>query len=286
MAWPALFVWWRAAAKGKGILHEALSSAWLRGQHQAMLCPSGMGFVLVLLLSSLLMLFLMFPLKSSLQSSPGLAVPFQRWQRELERGTAARGGRDLGWETCSDSFIYKYQLFMAQSALQLILTHVIQEIQLFPVCFAHIKPAHPKAFPGQFLRLGRACSTNLSSYTWVNPGRKLLSVTVFVLEKPRCQMGRQNVVTLKISPTYSTPQVHQALKSVCAVSVAVVNAGRVRFSTSELSELQIILSSTNGRSFKLFMRDIAFIYNTEGISRAAFCLKTTKTLHLKVAASS
>lgn len=175
---------------------------------------------------------------------------------------------------------------MAQSALQLILTHVIQEIQLFPVCFAHIKPAHPKAFPGQFLRLGRACSTNLSSYTWVNPGRKLLSVTVLVLEKPRCQMGRQNVVTLKISPTYSTPKVHQALKSVCAVSVAVVNAGRVRFPTSELSELQIILSSTNGRSFKLFMRDIAFIYNTEGISRAAFCLKTTKTLHLKAAASS
>lgn len=93
-------------------------------------------------------------------------------------------------------------------------------------------------------------------------------------------------MTLKISPTYSTPQVHQALKSVCAVSVAVVNAGRVRFPTSELSELQIILSSTNGRSFKLFMRDIAFIYNTEGISRAAFCLKTTKTLHLKAAASS
>ena len=52
------------------------------------------------------------------------------------------------------------------------------------------------------------------------------------------------------------------------MSSAVANTGRVRFPIAELTELQIILSTTNARSFKLFMWDIPFIYNTEGIPRA------------------
>lgn len=147
------------------------------------------------------------------------------------------------------------------------------------MCFVHITPAPTNAFPGQCLERGwEEPGAPIPAPT---PGRKLLSVTVFVLEKPRLQRGRQNVLTLKISPIYSTPQLHRAPESsLCSVFCC------VRFPISELPELQIILSSTNGRSSKLFMRDTAFIYNTEGIPTVVFCLKTTKTLHLNAAVSS
>lgn len=54
-----------------------------------------------------------------------------------------------------------------------------------------------------------------------------------------------------------------------AESSAVVNTGRVRFPSAELTELQIVLSRTNASSFKLLMWDMPLIHNTEGIPRAA-----------------
>lgn len=93
-----------------------------------------------------------------------------------------------------------------------------QGVQLFPVCLVHVKPAPTNGSPGQCPRLGRAAAPISALTPWVDPGWKLLSVTVLVLEKPRYQRGRQNVLTLKISPTYSTAQLHQAPKlSLCNV---------------------------------------------------------------------
>lgn len=52
-------------------------------------------------------------------------------------------------------------------------------------------------------RLHSACGTNLSYYILDIFCRKLLDVTLFFLKKPRQWMERQNLLTLKISPTYS-----------------------------------------------------------------------------------
>lgn len=65
-------------------------------------------------------------------------------------------------------------------------------------------------------------------------------------------------------PNYNSIRI---LCQLCGVSSAVVTTGRVRFPIAELTELQIILFTTNARSFQALCLGL-FICNTEGIPKA------------------
>lgn len=109
-----------------------MSSAWLREQHQGMLCPAGK----VHGEPRFLMVLLMFPQKSPLQSRAGFAEPFHRWLRELDRAAAATSReRFVGEKPAGTGFIYKYQLLMAQPALQVMLTSCYPRNPTFPSVF-------------------------------------------------------------------------------------------------------------------------------------------------------
>lgn len=116
----------------------------------------------------------------------------------------------MGENPAVASFKHKYQLLMAQPALQVMLTSCRPRNSTLPSVFCSHYTCTYQCLPWP---VPRGWEEPVAPIPALTPGRKLLSVTVFVLEQPRCQMGRQNVLTLKISSTYSTPQLHQAPKS-------------------------------------------------------------------------
>lgn len=114
-------------------------------------------------------------------------------------------------------------------------------------------------------RLGRACSTSPSSYTVGTSWQEAAQCQCLSLRSQNARWESKMYWHWKFHPPVPHHNCMGILSQVCAVSSALVNTGRVKF---RAAELQIMLSSTNGRSFKLFLSGTAFIYNTEGIPRA------------------